>query len=234
MLYSFAHRLVQIGKHLTLQMEYLPRLRPFVYALRSRYYKLGFVDKDILSDVILQADDIAIDCGANIGNITARLAAKGATIYAFEPNPFAFNVLKKRFTGSKNVHCINKGVLDRDGMVQLYLHENSPIDPVKWSTGSSLLKSKSNVDDRNFITVEVVDLCCFIQSLHRRIKMIKMDVEGVEFAILNRMIDTGVIHSVDRLIVETHDRLPELRREDEKLRHRIAREGLDNISLDWV
>ena len=46
--------------------------------------------------ISLQAHDIAIDCGANVGKITQFLAQQQATIYAFEPNPYAFQVLKDK------------------------------------------------------------------------------------------------------------------------------------------
>jgi FkbM family methyltransferase len=78
--------------------------------------------------VNLEPSDIAIDCGANIGNITALLCRSGATVYAFEPNPFAFKELQKRFLGNPNVHCFQKGVLDENGMTHLYLHELSDQD----------------------------------------------------------------------------------------------------------
>ena len=37
--------------------------------------------------------DLAIDCGANVGHVTAALARTGAEVHAFEPNPQAFSAL---------------------------------------------------------------------------------------------------------------------------------------------
>jgi FkbM family methyltransferase len=178
--------------------------------------------------------DVAIDCGANVGNVTARMASKGATVYAFEPNPYAFQVLKERFLGVPNVHCLNKGVLDRDDTMQLYLHENAHEDQVKWSTGSSLLEDKGNVDPDSFIEIEVIDLARFIKGLDREIKVLKMDVEGVECQIINKLIDSKIINNIKFLIAETHEKKnPSLKEETDKLRKRIDEEKLSNINLNW-
>jgi FkbM family methyltransferase len=192
-------------------------------------------DDDPLSSANMGPEDIAIDCGANVGNVTAKIAKTGATVYAFEPNPYAYRVLRQRFHGILNVHCINKGVLDREGKVRLYLHENADADQVHWSTGSSLLDFKGNVNPETSVEIDVLDLARFIADLGRFIALVKIDVEGVECRIVNRLIDTGLIERVGLLVVETHEnKIPELTEPTEKLRRRIAKEGLENIRLDWI
>ena len=37
-----------------------------------------------------------IDCGANVGDISLKLAGTGARLYTFEPNSFAYKVLTER------------------------------------------------------------------------------------------------------------------------------------------
>src|SRR5688500_6473496 len=87
----------------------------------------------------LGEQDIAIDCGANIGHYTAIMARSGATVYAFEPNPIAFNVLSEKFHNVSNVQCLQKAVYTENTKLPLYFHENASTDPLHWSTGSSLL-----------------------------------------------------------------------------------------------
>lgn len=190
---------------------------------------------DQLSKIALGIGDVAIDCGANVGNITARMADKGATVYAFEPNPYAFEALRTRFENQKNVYCINKGVLNRKGKARLYLHENAEQDQVWWSTGSSILQFKRNVNGDSSIEIQVVDLAIFIQKLDGPIKVLKIDIEGAECAVLNRLIDTGSINRIEHVLVETHEqKIPELVGETEELRKRIARLGLHHIDLNWI
>ncbi|HMP77512.1 MAG TPA: FkbM family methyltransferase [Kiritimatiellia bacterium] len=179
--------------------------------------------------------DIAIDCGANVGVVTAHLCKQAGQVYAFEPNPHAFAVLRKRFEAAPNVQCIPKGVSDQNGHARLYLHEHSDQDEVHWSTGSSLLDFKGNVRKDKFIDVELVDLCEFIAGLGRPVKLLKMDVEGVECAILRKLIESGIVHRIAHIFVETHEeKVPALRAETDAIRALIRARGIRNINLDWT
>jgi FkbM family methyltransferase len=184
--------------------------------------------------VPLTAGDVAIDCGANVGEITAHLARSGATVYAFEPNPHAFAVLQARFAQRPNVRCLPQAVLDFNGVQRLFFHEHSDQDEVHWSTGSSLLDYKRNVLKHKFVDVAVVDLSEFIASLGGRVKLLKIDVEGVEAAILTKLIATGTIHRIDHVYVETHQRVPELTAGIDELRRLVREQQLTHINLDWT
>jgi hypothetical protein len=98
-----------------------------------------------------------------------------------------------------------------------------------------LLHYKDNVNSEKYFEIEVIDLAEFVKNLNRRIKVVKLDVEGVECSILNRLIDTGIIRNIEVLLVETHEnKIPELRECTAKLRQRIIDEMLGNIYLDWI
>jgi FkbM family methyltransferase len=182
----------------------------------------------------LSAGKIAIDCGANVGLFTLEMAATGATVHAFEPNAHAFAELQKRSAAFPNVVCHRKAVSDRPGSLKLFLHENADRDPVKWSTGSSTLPFKGNVSKENFETVEAVDLVAFIEELGGRVALLKIDVEGAEIGILNRLIDSGVHGAVGQVFVEVHDhKISDLIAPTNALRNRIRDEGITNINLDW-
>ena len=207
----------------------LDRVRKWVWGDDPMRYR------ERLAEFRLGPGDIAIDCGANVGNVTEHLAAGGATVHAFEPNPFAFERLAGRFAGRANVHCRQQAVLDRPGQIRLYLHTHAPENQVGWSQGSSLLATKSNVNPETFAEVAAVDLADFILGLGCPVRLVKMDIEGVECRVIRRLLDSGAIARIGHLLVETHDtRIPELRAETDALRERIAREGLAHIRLDWV
>lgn len=179
--------------------------------------------------------DVAVDCGANVGRYTEVLARAGARVFAFEPNPDAFAVLSQRMSGYPNVVCINKAVAAEEGTARLYLHENAASDPVHWSTGSSLLSVKSNVNADTYVEVEVVDFIEFLVSLNSPVALVKMDIEGAEVALLDRLLEQPqALAAIGRLFVETHDhKIPQLREGTDRLREKIRHRGLDQINLDW-
>jgi FkbM family methyltransferase len=183
----------------------------------------------------LGKDEIAIDCGANVGEITERMNQRGAIVYAFEPNPYAFEILKEKFKNNPKVFCLNKGVFIKEGKERLYLHQKAGEDQIKWSVGSSLLSFKGNVDENNFIEIEVIDLADFIKRLNKKIGVLKMDIEGAECEVINHLINSGAISMIKRMVVELHDKgIPEIRFEAEKLKQRITREKVKGINFNWA
>ena len=180
--------------------------------------------------------DIAIDCGANLGVITTILAKGGAEVHAFEPNPDAFRVLTQRTADMPNVHRHQQAVLDHPDTMTLFLHVNYGLNPERFSSRSSLIAEKRNVDDRAGVKVEVIDLVAFIEALGRPVKLLKIDIEGAEYAVLNALIDRGIMDRIENIFVETHAHsIPSLQPVDAALRQRIADLGLGGkIDLNWL
>lgn len=183
----------------------------------------------------LGPNDIAIDCGAHVGDITSRLARTGATVHAFEPNPGCFAILSARFSRMKNVILHNNGVMDRVGEFELRV----PIDddPTKAAVaGTFLADAHAFEQDEARVVVKCVSLPDFIATLGKPVKLLKLDIEGSEVAILNTMLDRKQMENVGMAVVETHDRFSErLARETDALRQRLTAEQLtDKVRLDWI
>ena len=132
--------------------------------------------KDIIKD-----GNIVVDIGANIGYFTlifARLVGEKGKVFAFEPEPNNFNLLKKNIeiNGYKNVNLINKAVSNKSGKIKLY------IDNVNYG-GHSLI---AEIPNRQSIEIESIKLDDFF-SANKKIDFIKIDVEGAELEVLKGM-----------------------------------------------
>lgn len=180
----------------------------------------------------LRPGDVVIDCGANVGDYTLLLAASGATVHAYEPDPVAFDVLSSRLGTFPNVHLHQLAVSNTDGIAKLYLHTTRGLDPLKASTGSSLVVTKTNIDPETFVQVGLTRLSDVIEKLGR-IRIMKMDIEGHEIEVINDLIDTGTITKIERLFVELHDRKnPQLASATRELRDNILRAKV-RADLSW-
>lgn len=179
--------------------------------------------------------DIAIDCGANVGKFTVPMARTGAEVYAFEPNPHAYAELVKATAGYPNVRALQAAATTEPGPVRLYLHRYSDDDPVHFSSGSTLVAGKRNVREDHFTTVEGIPFADFIEGLGgRRIRLLKMDVEGAEVGLLNQLLDRGLHQRIDQLFAEVHDRQNRTLAEPTRLlRERLAALGASHFRLDW-
>ena len=209
-------------------------LRRWARPLRRRW-RPTVVERRIAA-LDLRRGDVAIDCGANVGDVTDLFAGRGAFVHAFEPNPAAFNVLAERFGDDPNVSLHQRAVLDRPGTARLYLYVDAVDDPVGASVGTSVLEDKGNVDSERYLDVDAVDLAEFVLALDEPVRVLKLDVEGAECPIVHRLLDTGAIDRIETVFVELHDRhIPALKLENERLRERLAREQLtEKVLTDWI
>lgn len=183
----------------------------------------------------IKKNDIAIDCGANVGFITKLLANRGARVWSFEPDPYAFDILSKRFENRPNVTCLNKGVWSENSRMKLYFHKDIDDNKVPWSVGSSVMAEKRNINRDNYQEIELIDLSEFLNKLEERVKLIKMDIEGAEIEVLNKLIDTEQVHKADLILVETHEtKIPGQLDQLNKLKDRISQSALKNIKLNWL
>jgi FkbM family methyltransferase len=183
--------------------------------------------------------DVLIDCGANVGDICSLFARTGATVYAFEPHPICWDIIRRRFRMISNVTCFNQGVMDRDCELPFRMPEaHDQFDAVDASTAASFTDGAMETERYSVkeANIRCIDIDKFINNLGRRVRILKLDVEGAEIAIINKLMDTGTIDLIDLVIAETHDWLmPALVDPTNALRERIVLEGrVDTIRLDWI
>ncbi len=176
---------------------------------------------------------LAIDGGANVGRVTAAFVRQGLEVHAFEPDPVAGEIFGTRFGSEPTVHLHRAALGARASRMKLYRTKKFATQPAKATVSSSLFPRATH-DEQNAVDVEVVDAVAFIRDLGRPVALLKLDVEGAEVDILERLIDEGIHRDIGFIVAETHERhSPLLAERTAKLRARIVAEGIDNINLDW-
>lgn len=165
--------------------------------------------QDTFSQVLADtgAGDLCIDLGANVGAITRRMALTQADVISFEPDPGAFSALQEVMQGLPNVTLVDKAAGHQAD--SLLLHRSakwSPDDPAGHTQGSSLVHVGDDTASENAIHVDVVDIIAYIEALNRDVRILKMDIEGAEWDILNRLKDHPLLSRIDCIFVETHER----------------------------
>lgn len=179
----------------------------------------------------LKAGDLCIDCGANTGSITRRLAETGADVLSFEPDPWSFQELVRSVEGMTNVRVLNKAVGSRSGVLPFYRDQDFLARPDLHSLGSSMFPRTGQAQQT--IEVEVVHFADFIRHLDRDVAILKMDVEGAEVEILEELFSKGLIRRFRDVFVETHElQFPALLERTWHLRAKASAHGL-RVWLDW-
>lgn len=126
-----------------------------------------------IDKISIKPDDIIIDIGANYGDIGIYLRKFGPKLYGIEPDPQAFKALKEN-----NYHKVfNIACSDKKGFSKLYLSSTH--------ADSSLIQ---NSLDQKHLEVETDTLHNLFKE-KTKIKLIKLEAEGLEPEILNGSID---------------------------------------------
>ena len=188
---------------------------------------------------MLRPGDLAVDCGANVGVVTAVLAATGADVIAFEPDPVVFDVLRAKFGDMAHVTLINAAVGVGSGTVRLMRAENFDARPVGASVKSTILDGGRQIDAANSVDVPLIDFAGFLRAqiaARGEVAFIKMDIEGAELDILEVLDRDGLLAQVRCLVAETHERkFRALRPRFRALRKGFAeRYPAGRVNLEWI
>ena len=150
------------------------------------------------------ASPVILDCGANIGMATIffKWLYPKSIVYAFEPDPKTFQLLKKNIEANKltDVHLYNAALGEKDGTIDFYTNELNPGSLIM-STNSERLKGQK-------IEVKMLSLADFITKEQlATIDFMKMDIEGAEIAVFNDLYVKNTLHKINAFALEYHHKI---------------------------
>jgi len=133
-------------------------------------------EKDIIEQIVKEGD-IVVDIGANLGYFTLILARKVGNkgrVFAFEPDPDMFKLLKKnvKINGYKNVTLIKKATFNKSGKLKLLIYADKG--------DSGVICGKNTKSTATAVTIDAVKLDDYFKKYPKKIDFIKMDIEGSE------------------------------------------------------
>ena len=151
-----------------------------------------------------------IDLGANVGEVTRKMASAAKRVIAFEPDPWACAALHRNVGDLDNVIIENAAAGTRGGTVLLYRRAGFDDDPAFNSQSSSIIASKSNVTLEGAVEVRQIDFIGFLEDLDENIGVLKMDIEGAEVDLLEALFDRpDILSRIGYIFAETHEtRIP--------------------------
>lgn len=178
---------------------------------------------------------LAIDLGANIGEYSQLLARTAKRVYAFEPDPWAFEQLQNNTRHLDNVELIQAAAGPEQGTVRLFRHPDFADDPIMNSQSSSIVESKNNIDKNDYVEVEQVDIIQFIRDLDGPVGILKVDIEGAEVDLFEGLFDQpDVLDKIRYIFAETHEtKIAGHEPRVAALRDRAARIERPEIDLNW-
>lgn len=127
----------------------------------------------------IKKGDVVIDLGANIGYFTlvfSKLVGPKGKIFAFEPDPVNFSILKEniKINNCSNVIPIQKAVAEKIRKGFIYLSKENKGDHRIYDSGNK----------REKIEIEITSLDEYFKNSNQKIDFIKMDIQGSEILAL--------------------------------------------------
>ncbi|MDP3935194.1 MAG: FkbM family methyltransferase [Candidatus Giovannonibacteria bacterium] len=141
-------------------------------------------DTVLLFKKIIKPGMAIVDIGAHIGyytRITADLVGGNGAVYAFEADPDNFDLLKKNTKRLKNVKLYQRAITNKTGTIDFYHYdEKSGINSTLPNVPLNFKKTKISVEARDLDSF-------FAKPGSPKIDVVKMDIEGGEYAALQGM-----------------------------------------------
>lgn len=173
-----------------------------------------------------------LDIGANIGLFTELAIRKGANkVISVEINDKAIDIFEDIHSGRENVRLVKKAVYDKTGEIKIHTDPNNSL------VGSVFQDHTDGLSET--VIVPAISIDDLISEFDlEEVGLIKIDVEGSEYAIFDGMSD-DTLGKLNNIILEFHDnfggRLRDsiTKRLDGKFDYKIYQDDCKNPASEW-
>ncbi|MBH98933.1 MAG: hypothetical protein CMM56_10850 [Rhodospirillaceae bacterium] len=152
----------------------------------------------------LSSDDYVMDLGGYEGTWSESIKKKfGCRIAIFEPvKPFAL-AIKDKFSKEPDVEVYQYGLGGSSRKEKIYL----------WGAGTSTFRKRGEAEE-----IRIVDIKQWFSDQNIRfVHLMKINIEGGEFELLERLIQTGLISRIKNIQVQFHNIAVESTKRMEKI-----------------
>jgi len=192
-------------------------------AMELHYYRPAFykwlraisANSRLLHEVDIDSDSIVLDAGAYTGEWAQEIMDRySPTIHAFEPDPRNYKKLEKRTQANSRLIPYKFGLGDKNETVRMTLEH----------LGSSVFSGPTGKKGVPWAEVEIRDIADTWNALAlNRVEFMKINIEGAEFPLLERMIATNLVAKVDCFMIQFHEWHPGAYRRRRNIRKAMSK-----------
>ena len=178
---------------------------------------------DLLFDADLDDRSVVFDVGAYHGEWSEAISRRyGSTIYAFEPDPTSFPHLVACLGGRANVKPLDYGLGDADATASMSLAGlGSTIFATDAPFGTSTVRIRDVVTVLGELGLPAIDL-------------MKINIEGGEYDLLDRLITSGWLPRIRQVMVQFHEWHPKAYRRRRRIRRALRQSHREVWCYPWI
>jgi len=176
--------------------------------LERYYYRTAAFDflaaternRHLLHDAQIDSNSVVVDVGAAAGDWAQQIVDRyDPVIYAFEPNPAAFARLSEKAVHNPKLQPKPYGLGEKDGTEEVVLG-----DP-----GSPVIATRNQIANTSCNTNKIAAVDRVWHDLRLgQVDLMRIGINGGEFRLLDRMIQTGLLNKVNCFMIQFHERHP--------------------------
>ncbi len=159
----------------------------------NKWLRMGG-DKTLRLNYDLNEDSIVIDGGGYLGEWANDIYNKySCNVHIFEPVKKYYDLISEKFKDNNKVRVYHCGLSN----------SNRNLDITISNDASSIYTKGSEKDTTE--SIELVDIKEFLNKLDiKDVDLMKLNVEGEEYNILDRMIEVDMVNDFDNLQIQFH------------------------------
>jgi FkbM family methyltransferase len=181
-------------------------------------------DRTLRLDYPLGPGSVVFDVGGYQGDFAAQMRERyGCRVWLFEPVARYHRQCLVRFGSDPGVTCLAFGLGDREQ--ELEMRDDS--DASGAFNPASAGKPAEKVRLRPFAAV-------FAETKAAKVDLLKVNIEGGEYDLLEHLLATGLINEVEHLQVQFHDFVPDAAGRRDRLRQRLARTHVEQWNFPFI
>lgn len=196
-------------------------LFPTPRELKVQRWRKDGGDRTLVYDFPLSPASTVLDVGGFEGNWSAEIVARfGCRAHVFEPVRAFADAIGVRFHGTPAIHVHALGLSAKTGVEIISLA----------SDASSTFKGSEHAAE-----VQMVDVAEWLEE-HGivQIDVAKINIEGGEYDLLDRLIETGWHRKTHNILVQFHDFVPDAEARMERIRTELRKTHTATFSYRFV
>lgn len=169
----------------------------------------------------LNDNSVVFDLGGYKGEWAAQiLCLYGSYVYIFEPYENYFKNIQNRFLHNRKVKVFQFGLSNKNYIAKLFIAEDG---------SSTFIKSANSVN------IKLIDSKEFLIEYNiSKIDLMKINIEGAEYDLFDRLISTGDINKIENIQVQFHDFVPDAKNRMESIQENLKKTHYLTYQYEFV